>query len=290
MLLWLGSASLLALAMLLTLTAIFIWSTRCAPSRPTSRLRLQVVAHRGESCGAPENTLRAIALAHERGAKAVEFDVGVTRDGHLVLMHDLRVDRTTDGHGRLRDLTLEQVRRLRISDPHRPELPPERVPTLDEALSLVAALGLHADIEIKEDIELPVFIQAMDELLTGLNLRDQVWISSFHPQHLYSLRRARPELITALNLALRPTKSALINALLGSTWLARYLGLGLIKPDLRLVDEAFMARWRALQLPVLAWTVNTSADKARMAQLGAHIITDCTAGTCSPRGEHREGS
>jgi len=69
------------------------------------------IAHRGASLVAPENTLAAIAAAVRRRADGVEFDVRGTRDGHIVLMHDDALDRTTTGSGKIRDLTLRQIRR-----------------------------------------------------------------------------------------------------------------------------------------------------------------------------------
>ena len=70
-----------------------------------------VIAHRGSSAYAPENTLAAFQLAAEQGADAIELDVDLTRDGQVVVMHDATIDRTTDGHGRVGDLTLEEIRR-----------------------------------------------------------------------------------------------------------------------------------------------------------------------------------
>lgn len=284
MLIIIAIITLATLAAATLLSLAFIWFTRCSPSPKTDHLHLQVVAHRGESCAAPENTLRAITLAHERGARAVEFDVGMTQDKQLVLLHDLSVDRTTDGKGLLRELTLAQVRTLKIYDKHRPELGHEHIPTLEEALSLVAALGLYADIEIKQDSETRVILDALDELLPKYNLTQRVWISSFYPQKLYALRRSRPKLITALNIEPSPTKSRTVNKIVHSLSLARYLGIGIIKPHKALVTPAYMRRWHTLEgLPVLTWTVNTVYEKEKLAALGANLITDCTCGGCAPR-------
>jgi glycerophosphoryl diester phosphodiesterase len=74
-----------------------------------------VVAHRGASIEAPENTIEAFERAVDAGADAVEFDVRITADGSAVVMHDPDVDRTTDGQGRCRDMTLAEVKALRIA-------------------------------------------------------------------------------------------------------------------------------------------------------------------------------
>ena len=88
------------------------------------------VGHRGAAGVLPENTLRGFRYAILLGVDYVECDVHLTRDGHLVVMHDSAVDRTTDGHGAIRDLTLARVRSLDAGDG-------EQVPLFDEVLDLV---------------------------------------------------------------------------------------------------------------------------------------------------------
>jgi glycerophosphoryl diester phosphodiesterase len=93
-----------------------------------------ISAHRGFSAKAPENTLAALEAALEAGADVAEVDLRMTRDGHLVLMHDRSVDRTTGGRGRVSDLTLDEVRRLDAGAWFAPEFAGVAVPTLEEAL------------------------------------------------------------------------------------------------------------------------------------------------------------
>lgn len=101
---------------------------------------VMVVAHRGYWRGAPENSVRAIDLAVGKGAEVVEIDVQRTKDGELVLMHDTTVDRTTSGTGRVADLTLDQIKALRMRaglGGAQAAFTDERVPTLTEALAVV---------------------------------------------------------------------------------------------------------------------------------------------------------
>ena len=72
----------------------------------------KIIAHRGSSAHAPENTIAAFRLALEQGADCVELDVMLSKDGHLVVIHDDTVDRTTDGKGAVRDMTLKELRSL----------------------------------------------------------------------------------------------------------------------------------------------------------------------------------
>ena len=108
-----------------------------------------IASHRGGGAMAPENTLPAITAALEGEFGYVEVDVALTADGHPVLMHDAKVDRTTDGTGRLADLTLNQVRTLDAGAWFDPAYAGTPVPTLDEFLDVLAESGGRAIIELK---------------------------------------------------------------------------------------------------------------------------------------------
>ena len=99
---------------------------------------VEVIAHRGYSARAPENTLAALRLAVEAGADAVEFDLHVTADGEPVLFHDFTLERTSTGRGRLDALELDALRALDVGSWFRASFAGERVATLTEALELLA--------------------------------------------------------------------------------------------------------------------------------------------------------
>lgn len=109
----------------------------------------RVMGHRGAAGHAPENTLAGIRKAAALGARWVEFDVKLTRDSIPVLLHDPRVNRTTDGRGVLSRLDLAQTRAFDAGGWFAPDFAEERIPTLAEAIALVRSLGLGANIEIK---------------------------------------------------------------------------------------------------------------------------------------------
>ena len=111
-------------------------------------LRTQVFAHRGARAVAPENTLPAFARALELGADGIELDVQCSADGHLVVMHDFAVDKTTDGTGQVAALTLAELRRLDAGHAFGPAFAGVRVPTLEEVLDLVGN-RCRLNIEIK---------------------------------------------------------------------------------------------------------------------------------------------
>lgn len=101
-----------------------------------------IIAHRGRDATTPENTLAAFRRSIERGISIMETDVRVTEDGELVLLHDETVDRTTNGHGRVGELTLAQVQALDAGSG-------EHVPTLRDALRLVRGAGTSLLLDMK---------------------------------------------------------------------------------------------------------------------------------------------
>ncbi len=113
------------------------------PPPETRRLprRLQIYGHRGASCCAPENTLASIHLAFQTGADAAEVDIRMTSDRVAVLMHDERVDRTTDGAGHVSQMRLSKIKSLDAGSWFDPAYAGERVPTLAEALAAAKGRG-----------------------------------------------------------------------------------------------------------------------------------------------------
>lgn len=109
---------------------------------------IQVVGHRGNVKFTPENTIPAFQKAIELGCDLVEIDVRESRDGHLVVMHDAAVNRTTNGTGRIEDLTLQEIKQLDAGSWFSPEFADTRVPTLDEALEYMKGKILP-DIDFK---------------------------------------------------------------------------------------------------------------------------------------------
>jgi glycerophosphoryl diester phosphodiesterase len=111
-----------------------------------STAQVVVIAHRGEHRAHPENTLPAFQAAIDAGADFFEMDVRTTSDGRLVLMHDAKVDRTTNGHGGIREMTFDQIRALDAGAKFSPQFAGTRVPSFEEALALARGkIGVYVD-------------------------------------------------------------------------------------------------------------------------------------------------
>jgi len=109
----------------------------------------RVIGHRGAMGHAPENTLAGLEKAAAMGVRWVEFDVKLTADNQIILMHDDDLERTTDGKGRVAGTTLEEIRKLDAGRWFSADYTGEKVPTLDEAMAALAARGMGANVEIK---------------------------------------------------------------------------------------------------------------------------------------------
>lgn len=140
-----------------------------------------IYAHRGYSAKYPENTISAFkaALPHVDG---IELDVQLTRDGRLVVIHDETVDRTTNGNGFVKDMTLRQLRLLRTESG-------ERIPTLEEVLVLIEPSDVTLNVELKTDRFDYDGIEYLTWLaVTEFGMEDRVVFSSFNPDTLVRLR------------------------------------------------------------------------------------------------------
>jgi glycerophosphoryl diester phosphodiesterase len=221
----------------------------------------QVIAHRGASAHAPENTLAAFRLAAELGAGFIETDLRVTREGRFVLRHDTRVNRTTSGRGRVADLAFDAVRRLDAGRWFGEEFAGEHVPSLEEALALAGQLGLGIYLELKVPLDgsLPF---ALAEQLRRAHRLDRIVVLSFEPAVLATMRTTEPRIATALLVGRTgPTIEA-----------ARKAGAGLLAPRYKRISAPLIRRARQAGLGVVAWTVNEREEMRRMLSLGVDGI------------------
>lgn len=115
----------------------------------------QLCAHRGDVSAAPENTIPAFKSAVEKGAPQIEFDVNLSKDGHLVIMHDATLDRTTNGKGKVTDFTFEELRALDAGSWFGPEFKGTQIPTLRETLEAIPE-NVLCNVHLKNDAEVAV--------------------------------------------------------------------------------------------------------------------------------------
>lgn len=228
------------------------------------------LAHRGASACAPENTLAAFRLASELGADGVELDAKLSRDGVVVVMHDQTVDRTTNGSGRVSDLTLAELKRLDAGSKFNSTFAGEPVPTLKEVIDAVGdRLLINVELtnyESRGDGLEPKVV----ELMAKCGRAERMMVSSFNPLALIKVKRASPHIVCGL--LTRPGLKFTLRKL----FLAPLIpGLNAHHPQYTMFDQAYVRRAHARGQKVNTWTVNEAADMRRMIKYGVDsIMTD----------------
>ncbi|MDR1465597.1 MAG: hypothetical protein LBJ11_09925 [Oscillospiraceae bacterium] len=180
----------------------FAWWNASPAPLPVAQLRpftrqagrsVFLSAHRGFSAMAPENSVPAVWAAARAGFPASEFDIYESADGVWVVMHDDTVDRTTNGTGRIADLTAAEIARLRINTGTRIERYPDLgVPTLEEMLDACQAAGIRPEIEIKAASD--AGLAALTEMLRAKDMLPGAIVISFDHATLERLAAGAPEL------------------------------------------------------------------------------------------------
>ncbi|WEX90685.1 glycerophosphodiester phosphodiesterase family protein [Sinorhizobium garamanticum] len=158
--------------------------------------RVHVCGHRGYSLHYPENTLPALKAAKAAGATTVEVDVVLTADGEPIILHDLTVDRTTNGHGFAADLSLEQTRRLDAGARFHPAFAGTQIPTVAEALDWARADDMGIVLEIKEAERPDLAVDQVAALLRSTGTLDRVIIIGFDHVVLKRAVERHPDLRT----------------------------------------------------------------------------------------------
>lgn len=224
--------------------------------------RPAVIAHRGASRAAPENSLAALRLAAGLGADGVEFDVQACATGELVVFHDRTLARCTGALGELPGTPFEALRRETL-DRIDPERRGERVPTLPEWLAEAPA-GLFLNLEVKADVLAEAGIaKACAEALLQAGRGAASVLSSFHPAALAHAAGSGVD------------RGALVDASEG--WRTR-LALGLltrpaaVHPEHLLVTPDRVAAWKRLGLVVAVWTVDDPEEAARCLEAGVDAV------------------
>lgn len=155
--------------------------------------RALVWAHRGASGYAPENTMASFKKAIEMGADGIELDVQLTKDNQIVVIHDEWIDRTSDGKGWVKDLTLEELRKYNYNKKF-PEYGRQEIPTLKEVYELIKATDLTINVELKTGI---VFYEDLErkviELTKEMGMENQVLYSSFNHYSCVKLHEIDPD-------------------------------------------------------------------------------------------------
>ena len=224
----------------------------------SSALRPLIIGHRGASVEAPENTLAAFALAQAQGADGIEFDVQLSADGWPVVIHDSKLERTTNGQGQVQQLTLAQLQALDAGEG-------QSIPTLDEVFETFGPNFLY-NVELKTAaLRDNGLAAAVADRIESHNVAQQTVVSSFNP---LAVRYARRHLTQSTWVAHLSYKS-------GFKFKHSLIPVQAVHPYRKMVDASYMAWARKNGWRVNVWTVDDLVEAQRLADLGVHgIITN----------------
>ncbi|GAB7386718.1 glycerophosphodiester phosphodiesterase [Bacillaceae bacterium] len=228
-----------------------------------------IYGHRGAPLHKPENTLSSFREAIRLGANGIELDIHMTKDGHLVVIHDPTLERTTNGKGYVHRHTLREIKRLRADRSFHLPYEVARVPTLAEIFHLVRKLKYppYLNIELKN---LFIPYRGMEEnvirLLQTYRLQKRCVISSYNFHSLQKIKKLAPEVKTAL----------LYFGRLSAPWsLAQTIGASAIHPPVAQVSRAFVKASHRAGLKIFPYTVDEPQTMVRFIQWGVDgLITN----------------
>ncbi len=224
------------------------------------------LAHRGASAYAPQNTLAAFQLAEKMGADGIELDVHLTADGTLVVIHDFTVDDTTDGSGRVEDMTLAELKRLDAGAWFDVRYAGQQVPTLDEVVDRVGD-EMVLNIELKtvawrgQRLE-----RAVVDFVRARGIGKRVILSSFNPLAMRRVRQLAPDLATGI------IYSPSLPLPLRRAWLRPMVHPVALHPHHSQVDARYVAWAHARGYRVHTWTVDDPAEMRRLINLEVDAI------------------
>jgi glycerophosphoryl diester phosphodiesterase len=230
----------------------------------------EIIAHRGASYDAPENTLAALRLAWRQHAGASEFDVRLTRDGRIVAMHDPDTRRTAGVAGKVADRTLAELKKLDVGRWKGAAFAGEKIPTLAELLAATPA-GKRVLIEVKCG---PEIVPELGRVLKASKRKSgRTAVLSFRASVIAAVKEAFPEVPAnwLVSLTERRKKPVTAEGLIARAKRLGADGLGL--EAAKSLDEAFAKAVKAAGLRLDVWTVNDAEQARRLARLGVDGIT-----------------
>jgi len=230
-----------------------------------------IIAHRGSSASAPENTLAAFSLALEQGVDAIECDVRLTKDNHLVVIHDATLNRTTNGTGYVRDHTREELDALDAGSWFHRRFAGERIPTLDTVLSLVdGKKGVNVEIKpVESSAAAHAIVEQCLTLVRKFHAHRHVLLTSFQHSLLRLARRYDP----AVNIGLLYHPVHHIGK--SPIRLARQHDACVFVCSVRFLRRGVVADAHRSTIAVAAYTVNTRSQLQRCLRLGVEgIVTN----------------
>lgn len=235
-----------------------------------------IIGHRGASELAPENSISSIKKAMELNVPRIEIDVHQTKDNQIVLMHDLTIDRTTEGEGLIKDYSYSDLLKYEIGSHFSDEFEGEKIPLLSEVLELIDG-KYQLTIEVKKGNNYyPNIEENISELIKRYNAEDWVMIHSFNTSVLEEFHRLSPTLrLHKLFIVAFPFTETIFSDQLESFDFKAYDYIQEYSINYHFANERIIETLHSLGKKVNTWTVNDHQMIKDLIYLGIDgIITD----------------
>ncbi len=237
-------------------------------SWPDPQRRPVIVAHRGSSADFPENTLAAFRHAFADGATAIELDVHLTGDNHIVVIHDDTLQRTTSGKGSVGKTSFKKIRSLSAGRWFSRSCAGEHVPTLGEVIRLIdTTRGLNIELKQKPGLRgTRLLVDLCCELIAANRAHDRVLVSSFHHEYLRYLRHIDSTI--ALGMLYHPIKHRFVSPIrICKSLKAQYLIL-----SGSAISPAIVSKAQGQGISVGEYTINTSSRLTRALRMDVTAV------------------
>lgn len=232
---------------------------------------VEIIAHRGASRDAPENTVAAFKEAWRQGSDGAELDIHFTKDGKIVVIHDATAKRTTGEDWKVAERTLAELRTLDAGTWKHKRFVGEKLPTLDEMLATVPK-GKKVFVEVKCG---PEVVKELDRVLTASGLKPpQTPVISFNASVIAAVKKIRPDLPAywLVGLTNKAEEKRTVADLISKARAIQADGLDVAASDM--VDAAFAEKVKAAGLRLDVWTVDDPAVAKRVAPFVSSITTN----------------
>ncbi len=229
---------------------------------------MTIVAHRGYSGCYPENTMLSFQKAVEAKTDEIELDVQLTKDHQVVVIHDEKVDRTTDGVGNVRDFTLKEIQKLDASKAWNGQFPPQRIPSFEEYCEWASGQPVVTNIELKTGlVYYPDIEQKTIDILEKYHLVGKVMFSSFNHLSLVNAKQICPEIPVGALVG----KNGIVNA----GFYCKKFGFEFYHPSYEALDDEKVKEIHGHGILMNVWTVNGMCELEKLQHWGVRgVITN----------------
>ncbi|MCL2023851.1 MAG: glycerophosphodiester phosphodiesterase [Oscillospiraceae bacterium] len=237
---------------------------------------MNIIAHRGASKHAPQNTLPAFQLAIDMGANGIETDVHLSKDGVLIICHDYTIDGTSNGSGDVNEMTYEELLQYDFGGYKGEEFTGTKIPTLIECLEVCKDLEI-LDIELKRPRNGSMeIVEKTLALVEDMGLTEKLLLSSFDKNVIVAAKEINPKVKTALIYSISEIESPDLEEILDDpVAYVKKCRADAVHPFALMINEDYIEDMHEAGIEVNPWTINSPESiKSLLDIKGDGVITD----------------